>query len=74
MLREARRAWGRARLRHEDEAFNTDFEDFDADSGYFDLDRGHGVISTEDENDEVVEINPLAAKRSVSKGFNLLVL
>uniref|UniRef100_A0A8R7UY54 AP2/ERF domain-containing protein n=1 Tax=Triticum urartu TaxID=4572 RepID=A0A8R7UY54_TRIUA len=67
MLRGARRAWGRARRRHDDEAFNADFEDFDADSGYFNLDRGHGVISTEDENDEVVEINPLAAKRSVSK-------
>ena len=74
MLRGARRAWGQAWLRHDDEAFKAEFEDFDADSGYFDLDCGHGAISMEDENDEVVEINPLAAKRSVSKGFNLLVL
>ncbi|VAI61752.1 unnamed protein product [Triticum turgidum subsp. durum] len=67
MLRGAQRAWGRARLRHNDEDFKAEFEQFDTDSGYFDLDRGHGAISTEDENDEVDEINSLAAKRPVSK-------
>jgi EREBP-like factor len=49
----------------EDEDFEADFEEFEVDSGYSDLDFGDEETS----DDEVVEIKPTTVKRSFSRGI-----
>ena len=53
-------------LDEEDEDFEADFEEFEVDSGDSDLELG---AKEEVSDDEVVEIKPLAVKRSFSGGI-----
>ncbi|KAI4982501.1 hypothetical protein ZWY2020_022993 [Hordeum vulgare] len=57
----------------DEERFKADFEDFDTDSGYSDLDLGCGRVPKEDENDEVVKVDPFSAKTFLSKDIGTQV-
>ena len=52
--------------------FEADYENFEADSGESDLDLGHSGVDEKDDDEEVIEIKPVAAikNQSLFQGIN----